>query len=163
MTDSQSDGVTRPLVFMRFRPAWAYIDGIREFGRFFCATTFGAPEVAERARVVIHEALENAVKYSTDSPDSELELLIQSNGQTIEIAVSSMPDATHVARLRSELSDIHSLGPEEAYVAAFLRAASEPDESSRLGLARIRYEGGVEISLQEQEGGRIRVTATGKV
>jgi hypothetical protein len=39
----------------------------------------------------------------------------------------------------------------------------EPDQSSRLGLARIRYEGGVELSMMEQEGGRIRVTATGKL
>jgi hypothetical protein len=153
----------RPIVFMRFRPAWAYIDGIREFGRFFCATTFGTPELAERARLVIQEALENAVKYSTDSAESELELLIQSDGNNIEISVSSMPDVKHVERLKAELSDIHSLAPEQAYLAAFLRAAEEPDQSSRLGLARIRYEGGVELSMQEQEGGRIRVTATGKL
>lgn len=152
-----------PIVFMRFRPAWAYIDGIREFGRFFCATTFGTPELAERARLVIQEALENAIKYSTDSPESELELCIQSDGDNIEISVSSLPDAAHVERLKSELSDIHSLAPEQAYLAAFLRASMEPDQSSRLGLARIRYEGGVELSMMEQEGGRIRVTATGKL
>ena len=63
-----------PLVFMRFRPAWAYIDGIREFGKFFCQTTFGTQELADRACVVIQETLENAVKYSTNSDDSELEL-----------------------------------------------------------------------------------------
>jgi len=151
------------LVFMRFRPAWAYIDGIREFGRFFCATTFNAPELAERARVVIHEALENAVKYSTDAPDGELELSIRKDGGDLEIAVSSLPDAQHVKRLREELRDLHSLAPEEAYLAAFMRAAEEPDESSRLGLARIRYEGGVELSIHEEEGGRIRVTARGKL
>ena len=43
----------RPMVFMRFRPAWAYIDGIREFGRFFCETTFGTSALAQRACVVI--------------------------------------------------------------------------------------------------------------
>ncbi|MGH7435251.1 MAG: hypothetical protein ACRENE_06225, partial [Polyangiaceae bacterium] len=86
-----------------------------------------------------------------------------SDGAKLEIAISSLPDAAHVARLRSELSDIHSLNPEQAYLAAFLRAANDPEAESRLGLARIRYEGGVELSLQEQEGGRIRVTATGKL
>ena len=153
----------QPLVFMRFRPAWAYIDGIREFGRFFCATTFEQPELAERARLVIQEALENAVKYSTKSADSELELLIQSDGDKIEISVSSMPDLDHVERLKADLLDIRSLEPEQAYLAAFLRASHEPETSSRLGLARIRYEGGVELSMHEQEGGRIRVTATGKL
>jgi hypothetical protein len=153
----------RPMVVMRFRPAWVYIDGVREFGRFFCATMFGAPAVAERARIVIQETLENAVKYSTDSPESELELVIQSDDENMEISVSSIPDAAHLMRLRADLSDIHSLAPEQAYLAAFLRAAAEPDESSRLGLARIRYEGGVELSMQEQEGGRIRIIAKGKL
>jgi hypothetical protein len=153
----------QPLVFMRFRPAWAYIDGIREFGRFFCATTFGTPELAERARLVIQEALENAVKYSTKSDESELELLIQSDGDNIEISVSSVPDVEHLERLKADLSDIRSLDPEQAYLAAFLRAAHEHESSSRLGLARIRYEGGVELSMHEQEGGRIRITATGKL
>lgn len=153
----------RPMVFMRFRPAWAYIDGIREFGRFFCETTFNAPDLAERARVVLQEALENAVKYSTESADSELELMIRSQGDRIEFSVSSLPDAAHVERLKEELTQIGALDPEQAYIAAFLRASSEPGESARLGLARIRYEGGVELAVHEQEGGRVRVTATGKI
>lgn len=153
----------RPLVFMRFRPAWAYIDGIREFGRFFCETTFGTAAVAQRACVVLQEALENAVKYSDDSPESELELLIQTDGGQIEFSVSSLPVKAHVDRLRTELAEQRELDPEQAYVAAFLRAANEPEASSRLGLARIRYEGGVELALHEQDGGRVRVTATGKI
>jgi hypothetical protein len=162
----RADGASaelRPIVFMRFRPAWAYIDGIREFGQFFCATTFGVTDLADRARVVIHEALENAVKYSTNSPESELEFVIQSLGDTLEISVTSIPDAAHLSRLREELAGIHALSPEQAYLAAFLRASEEPDASSRLGLARIRYEGGVELSIHEQEGGRVRITATGKI
>jgi hypothetical protein len=157
MTDPQL------LVFMRFRPAWAYIDGIREFARFFCATTFEAPEVAERARVVIHEALENAVKYSTRSADSELELSIRRCGEDIEFAVSSLPDPAHARRLREELLGLHAQAPEQAYLAAFQRAAEEPDTGSRLGLARIRYEGRTEVSITDEEGGRIRVTAKGKL
>ena len=151
------------LVLMRFRPAWAYIDGIREFGRFFCQTTFGTEELAERACVIIQEALENAVKYSTDSPNSELELKIQAEGEQIVFSVSSLPDPEHAARLRAELSGIHSLDPKQAYLAAFERASNEPDAAARLGLARIRYEGNVELSLKEEGGGRIRITAIGKL
>ena len=65
--ESKKHPAPYPLVFMRFRPAWAYIDGIREFGRFFCQTTFGTQELADRACVVIQETLENAVKYSSIS------------------------------------------------------------------------------------------------
>ncbi|MES1177348.1 MAG: hypothetical protein ABUL62_23700 [Myxococcales bacterium] len=152
-----------PLVFMRFRPAWAYIDGIREFGRFFCQTTFGTQELADRACVVIQETLENAVKYSTNTPDSELELSIESDGLSIEFSVSSHPDASHLSSLREELNGLQTLDPEQAYLAAFIRASNEPEASARLGLARIRYEGGVELSMKEEAGGRIRITARGNL
>jgi hypothetical protein len=152
-----------PLVFMRFRPAWAYIDGIREFGRFFCQTTFGAQELADRACVVIQETLENAVKYSTSDADSELELSIESDGRSIEFSVSSVPDAAHLRSLREELDGLRTLDPEQAYLAAFIRASNEPEASARLGLARIRYEGGVELSMKEEAGGRVRITARGKL
>lgn len=150
-----------PLVLMRFRPAWAYIDGIREFGRFFCQTTFGTQELADRACVVIQETLENAVKYSSNAADSELELSIESDGLSIEFSVSSLPEASHLRSLREELLDLHTLDPEQAYLAAFIRAANEPESSARLGLARVRYEGGVELSMKEEAGGRIRITARG--
>lgn len=152
-----------PLVFMRFRPAWVYIDGIREFGRFFCQTTFGTQELADRACVVIQETLENAVKYSSNSADSELELSILSDGKSIEFSVSSLPEAKHLSSLRQELNGLQTLDPEQAYLAAFVRASNEPDASARLGLARIRYEGGVELSMTEETGGRVRITATGKL
>ncbi|HEY3493229.1 MAG TPA: hypothetical protein VGK73_01030 [Polyangiaceae bacterium] len=149
----------QPLVFMRFRPVWAYIDGIREFCRFFCATTFSG-DVAERASVVVQETLENAVKYSTEGENSELELMIESRGSEIEFSVSSLPDPTHLGGLRDELTSMESQTPEEAYVAAFIRAASSPESVSRIGLARIRHEGRAEITLKEESGGRVRITAT---
>jgi hypothetical protein len=161
--ESKRPAAPYPLVFMRFRPAWAYIDGIREFARFFCQTTFGTRELADRACVVIQETLENAVKYSSNTAESELELSILSDGSSIEFSVSSLPDAQHLSSLREELNGLHSLDPEQAYLAAFARASNEPEASARLGLARIRYEGGVELSLKEEAGGRVRITATGKL
>ena len=153
----------QPLVFMRFRPAWAYIEGIREFGRFFCETTFGATDLAERARVVIQETLENAVKYSTPGDESELELQIRADGDHIEFSVASQPDPAHIEHLKQELTGLTGVDPQEAYLAAFVRASNEPDASSRLGLARIRYEGNVELSLTEEASGRMRIIAKGKI
>lgn len=162
-TSHESARPVQPLVFMRFRPAWTYIDGIREFGRFFCQATFGTPELADRACVIIQEVLENAVKYSTNEADSELELAIDSDGTNILFSVSSPPDQEHLRILREELTGLHALDPQQAYLAAFLRAANEPDAPSRLGLARVRYEGEVELSLVEEPNGRIRLTAKGKL
>lgn len=166
MTQTRTDPappMAPPIVFMRFRPEWAYIDGIREFGRFFCATTFGRPDLAERAGVVLQETLENAIKYSSDAPDNELELEISAEGDSIEFAVSSTPDAAHLSTLREELERLSASDPERAYWAAFQRVVEGSGAVNRLGLARARYEGGVELSMAEEFGGRVRITAVGKL
>ncbi len=149
------------LVFMRFRPAWAYIDGIREFGRFFCQTTFQNAEIAERARVVIQETLENAVKYSVPGTEGDLELSISARGSRLEISVCSTPLREHLESLRAEIDRLNCADPEEAYRDAFARAADTPDGPARLGLARIRFEGNAELNMEEVQGGRIRITASG--
>jgi len=148
---------------MRFRPAWAYIDGIREFGRFFCQETFQEAEVAERACMVLQETLENAVKYSSRAAEDELELSIGSNGNEIEISIVSTPAEPHLNSLREELEMLYSRSAEDAYLAAFERASEDPDASARLGLARVRYEGGVDLRMEQIDTARIRVTASGTI
>jgi hypothetical protein len=153
---------TEPLIFLRFRPAWAYIDGVREFCRFFCETTYRQKDLAERARVVLQETLENAVKYSTPGQLSELELEVQADLENFRIAITSRPDPRHLRTLKDELSHLTMLDPEAAYVSAFIRAANEPSAPARLGLARMRYEARFELHLDEHSDGRVRITATGK-
>jgi hypothetical protein len=151
----------RPLVYMRLRPIWTYIDGVRDFTGFFCKHTFAEPKLAQRAQVVMQETLENAIKYSLRGPDSELEISITSTGADLCIAVASTPDPDHLQRLRNELQEIARKEPRQAYVEAFARAAVSPDASAQLGLARIRFEGQAELYLEEQDNGRIRIVATG--
>ncbi len=148
---------------MRFRPAWTYIDGVREFVRFFCEKTFDGGDLAERARMVIQETLENAVKYSTQGERSELELSISRDDGHLEISVSSLPDPAHYDTLKQQLAEIQDTEPEQAYIKAFERAALNPSSSAQLGLARIRYEGGVELQLRDEDQGRIRIVARGKL
>jgi hypothetical protein len=151
-----------PLVFMRFRPAWAYIDGVREFCRFFCETTYPDKDLAERARVVLQETLENAVKYSTPGQLSELELEVHADRDAFKIVITSRPDPRHLQNLKAELEHLTKLDPEAAYIAAFMRAASEPEASARLGLARMRYEARFELNLDEEADGRVSIVAVGK-
>lgn len=153
------------LVFMRFRPMWAYITGTREFCRFFCATTFDQPDVAERVQLVIQELLENAVKYSSDSATCDVELAITELGsKEIEIAVSNFGSPNALVKLSAELARIALLSPEEAYVSAVQRAATLPDGSSaEMGLARVRFEGRVDIESSQTTDGRIRVTCRGPI
>lgn len=152
-------GPYEPAVLVRFRPAWIYIEGIREFGKFFCAATFNQPELAERAQVMIQETLENAVKYSERNSLSELEMLMTMDGKELVVSVVSVPSVEHFGALKKELENLYKQDAEKAYLAAFERASKDPDASARLGLARLRYECGADLSVTEEEGGRIRVTA----
>src|SRR5882724_9235729 len=71
MISTLPSSANEPLIFLRFRPAWAYIVGVREFCRFFCEATYRQQDIAERARLVLQETLENAVKYSTPGQQYE--------------------------------------------------------------------------------------------
>jgi hypothetical protein len=156
---SISVGSYEPAVLVRFRPAWIYIEGIREFGRFFCAATFNQPALAERAQVMIQETLENAVKYSDRNALTELEMVMTMDGKALQVSVCSVPSVEQYGSLKQELENLYNQGAEQAYAAAFERASKDPDASARLGLARLRYECNAELSVTEEEGGRIRVTA----
>jgi hypothetical protein len=162
MTSTSLPGIDEPLIFLRFRPAWAYIDGVREFCRFFCETTYRQADLAERVRVVLQETLENAVKYSSPGQLSELEVEVHADRERFSIGITSRPDPRHLQTLKNELSHLTLLDPEAAYIAAFVRAANEPEAPARLGLARMRFEARFELHLAEQADGRVRITATGK-
>ena len=151
------------LVSVSFRPVWAYIDGVREFGRFYCDTTFKEPEVAARARVVLQETIENAIKYSSSSDDSKLEVEISSDGSELQISTLSHVDPNHLQSLREEIDMLRRFDPEAAFIAAFARAAREPGAPARIGLARMRFESQFELQVSEESDGKVRVTAVGKL
>ena len=149
------------IIHIRLRPLWAYLDGIREFARFFCTTTFDEV-VAERAQLVIHEMLENAVKYS-ERDANDVELAIRSDGRLLDISVTNRPSTEALAVLRAEFASLSSRDAETAYFDAVTRASAVPNGASRLGLARMRFEGRFELALDEETDGRIRVTAHGEL
>jgi hypothetical protein len=146
-------------VSLKFRPLWAYIDGIREFCAFFCEATFGDPEMVERFRIVSHEALENAVKYSAAPAEDEVELEIYADEKHVNLTIINTASPEDIKILKEELGIVYSQAAEQAYAEAIERAMTLPEDSSRLGLARMRAEGRVELSIEEEDAGRLRLTA----
>jgi len=151
------------MVRVSLRPVWEYIEGVREFGRFFCETTFKRPDVAARAQVVLQETLENAIRYSAHDENGKLEVEITSDGCDLRISTLSRADPAHLQTLRDEIEMLRQFDPEAAYLAAFVRASQQPEGSARLGLARMRFEGRFELQISEEPGGHVRVTAIGKL
>ena len=149
-------------VSMSFRPVWAYIDGVREFGRFFCETTFQQAELAERARVALQETLENALNHSQHTAGL-LTLEITCDRDELRISTISSASAEQIRLLREEVEMLRAFDPEAGLLAAFARATREPESAPRLGLARLRYECRFDVHVTQEGDGQVRVTAIGKM
>jgi hypothetical protein len=150
-----------PLFDIRFAPAWSYLDGIRDFIGFFFTTGFDAT-LAGRLQLVAHELLENAIKYSLDEA-STVELSISRCGERMEVSVANDCPENARARLVEELAELARQSPDAGYRMAVSRAGSAPTHTSRLGLARIRFEAGFELTAQQDTASRVRLVATGKI
>jgi hypothetical protein len=159
---TSAHGAGAPIVQLRLRPMWRHVDGIRKFCDFFTAESFDDQMLGERVGVVIHELTENAIKYSRSGDSAELELSIHRSDGHIEIVVANSPAPEHVPTLQRAFEGLSAVPAEEAYLAAMRRAAKLPDGQSGLGLARIRHDCGVELSLTMDDD-LARITAKGKL
>ncbi len=149
------------LLFLRLPAGWMQVEATRVIGTFYCQVALDDADLVQRLTVIIHECVENAVKYAKPDSTSDLVLRIQRDREQIVVSVCSHPDPAHLPSLRAELARIGSVEPRRAFADAIARAAAEPHAAARLGLARIRHEGRAELSLEEHEGGTICLTARG--
>ena len=145
------------MVQLRFRPLWLYVDQVREFCGFFARATFGTDAVGERVGLVVHELVENAIRYGDER---DLELSLERSGERIMISVANTTSEQQVGSLRAFLSDLVQLPPEQAYSQALAASVTRPEGQSGLGLARVRYEGQCELELHVSPG-KVRMTARG--
>ncbi len=149
------------LLFLRLPAGWMQVEAARVIGTFYCQAALDDPDLVQRLTVIIHECVENAVKYATPGSTSDLVLGIRRERERIVVSVCSHPDPSHLPSLRAELARIGSVDPRRAFAEAVARAAAEPHAAARLGLARVRHEGQAELSLEEHDGGMICLTARG--
>ncbi len=145
------------LVQLRFKPIWLYLDTVREFCGFFARASFEDDRLGQRVAVIVHELVENAVRYGDDK---ELELRIERKDDSFVVCVVNTTSSERAEKLRHVLAELTSLAPGAAYERALRVAGSLPADQSGLGLARVRYEGAVELTL-ETSPGRVAITARG--
>ncbi|HEX4340437.1 MAG TPA: hypothetical protein VH062_31225 [Polyangiaceae bacterium] len=145
------------LVQLRFKPLWLYVDAVREFCGFFARATFEDEGLGQRVGLIVHELLENAVRYGDEK---ELEVRIEKTGGSIIISVENTTTDDKAVKLRAVFDELASQTPVAAYNRALAHAASLPATESGLGLPRVRYEGQVELELSTSPG-RVSITARG--
>jgi len=145
------------LVELRFKPLWLYVDEVREFCGFFARATFEDAAIGDRVGLVVHELIENAIRYGDDK---ELELRMERFEGSVVIRVANTTSDDRAQRLVAIFSEMMAVSPGDAYARALQNAAGRPSIESGLGLPRVRCEGQVELEL-EIEPGRVCITARG--
>jgi len=107
----------------------------------------GDPEAVFRISMAVHELLENAAKYS-DGEMTGLNICFESNGSAVSIKLTNQSTPEHIARLRASIKEIQSSKDPYALYQTLMRRSSGVQEESGLGLARIRAEGELDLSLE---------------
>jgi hypothetical protein len=158
----------RLIIDLPVRNEWSNVDLVRTAILNCFAAVFNDLDGCRAVATVISELLENAIKYGAwDHSEGEhsLHLAISGEDQRVLVSVEHpvVADSPDVARLQQTIRWLQTFSrPEDAYRARLNEFAAErgPPESgiSRLGLARIAYEGNCRLRA-ELDGQTLRVFA----
>jgi hypothetical protein len=125
---------------------WSNVRPVVEFVSFTVSIRAGTT-TAERAAMVAHELLENAVKYGDLLRDIVLEV-DATNGGGFEIRVANRAVPSRIAILQREIRRLDAADAADGLIDAMKRAARLPAGASMLGLARLRFELRVILDFQ---------------
>jgi hypothetical protein len=142
--------------------AWQWIERVRDATAE--ATASCDPEVREGAVMVASELAENLVKYGTGLQGDD------SGTVTIDVAsdavtIRSINGATveQADKVRGLIAETHGEDPARLYMSRLAELARRPGEvACELGLLRIAFEGGFELSV-EYAAPRLVLSATRKL
>lgn len=141
---------------MHFGPLWPYVSTIRVFAQNFFSIATGDRTKAEKISMSISELVENAVKFST-SGEAYLKISMGGDSDSIWVVVKNETDEVQGQMLLDFLSFLNSLPPLDAYIEMMRRSAASG--RSQLGLARIRYEAGGQISASVDDRYHVTIQA----
>jgi len=143
---------------LQIQPQSRMVSIVRRFVEESFEKLVGDPEAVFRVSLAVHELLENAAKYAVGDKTG-LTVHFESNGSAARIKLTNQTTPEHIERLRACIAEIQSSKePFALYQTLMRRTFGVPDESG-LGLARIRAEGELDLSL-EIDGTMVTITAS---
>jgi hypothetical protein len=152
----------RFLIELPVQNDWANVDLVRTSVLGCFNAIFTDNEGCQSFATVASELMENAIKYGAwNEGVRHLHLRVWGDGQTASVQVAHPIAANDAANVRELLATIVWLNgfadPEDAYRARMLAIAAAPAGATKLGLARIAYEGRCKLAA-EIDGTTLRVT-----
>jgi hypothetical protein len=118
----------------------------------------GDPDAVFRVSLAVHELLENAAKYATGD-STGLQVHFDAHGAAASIKLTNQTTAAHISRLQECIAEIQSSDEPFELYQKLMRRTYGIQEESGLGLARIRAEGELDLSL-EVDGNNVTIVAS---
>ena len=116
-----------------------------------------------RVAMTAHELLENAAKYASDGK-ARLEVSVQPRGEdaVVRVVVTNNAAREHIDQLGTCYAEMNANRDAMAHYFSLMRLNAKAGALSRLGLARVRAEGEMDIEIDIQ-GETVKVVASGIV
>ena len=153
----EQSATSKEYIELKFSPQWNYVSAARGFLQNFLAISIGDQTKADRIAMSASELLENAIKYSINS---ETYMYVEVDHKTNSASITVTNDSTResIDSLKCVYEKVTRGEPLEAYVTQMKEAATRSDGKSQLGLVRIRYEAGADLSLHIENDTRVSIT-----
>jgi anti-sigma regulatory factor (Ser/Thr protein kinase) len=145
-------------LMIRMSPPWVFIDELRRFTESFCACACPGQDREAQVALAVHELMQNAVPQA-HGEEVELMLEVSRERDVVAIRVSNRCSDDDFDALRARVEKMNS---EPDALAHYVQTMKENPATTRggLGLARVRFEAQLEISVR-REAGRAIVEACG--
>ena len=129
-----------------FRDRGVLLPSVRSLIVELCSECLDSNEKTQQLVLAVQELVENLVKYSDGGASAlDFELLVLDGQPSARIRTRNRASAAHLGEARAMLDFIIS-APEPVALMHSLVASSGDREGSRLGLARLRAEVGLELT-----------------
>ena len=145
-------------LLIRMSPPWVFIDEIRRFTESFCACACPGQDREAQVALAVHELMQNALPHA-HGDGVELVLEVNREADAIAIRVTNRCSDEDFESLRER---IDRMNREPDALAHYVKMMRENPSTTRggLGLARVRFEAQLELSVH-REAGRVTVEAAG--
>ena len=147
---------------LSFQPMWPNVRKIRQ--EVGMALERCSPVLRSAAVMTSSELVENAIKYGECVPAAEtVTFSLEATPELLRIrVVNGSTNATGVAELERRVREVCGAGDKQAlYMARLEQLLTHSEESGKLGIYRIGFEGGFDLQL-DYTNHVVTVTATRK-
>jgi two-component sensor histidine kinase len=143
---------------LQLQPQPRMVSVVRRFVEESFEKLVGDPEAVHRVSLAVHELLENAAKYAIGD-QTGLTVCFDGKGAGASIRLTNQTTPEHIARLRACIEAIQAAAEPFVHYQNLMRKTYGVEEESGLGLARIRAEGELKLSL-EIRGNMVTIVAS---